>query len=77
MARRCSLTTTTPSIQSTMRCRPKRRLTEPPSLDPADVGLALRYLSDYRVIVLIHPTGQEMVAEASAAAGWAGAHLVW
>ena len=51
-------------------------MTEPPSLDPADVGLALRYLGDYRVIVLIHPTGQEMVGEAAAAAGWAGAHLV-
>jgi pfkB family carbohydrate kinase len=49
---------------------------EPPLLDAADVGLALRYLSDYRVIVLIHPKDQAVVAEASAAAGWAGAHLV-
>jgi hypothetical protein len=50
--------------------------TEAPALDAADVGLALRYLSDYRVIVLMHPNGNEMVREASAAAGWAGAHLV-
>lgn len=49
---------------------------EAPALDAADVGLALRYLSDYRVIVLVHPKGPGVVAEVSAAAGWAGAHLV-
>lgn len=47
-----------------------------PSLDPADVGLALRYLSDYRVIVLLLPSDPGILHEASAAAGWAGAHLV-
>ncbi len=49
---------------------------ESPALDAADVGLALRYLSDYRVIVLLHPTDRGILQEASAAAGWAGAHLV-
>lgn len=47
-----------------------------PALDTADVGLALRYLSDYRVIVLLHPADPGILREASAAAGWAGAHLV-
>ncbi len=47
-----------------------------PSLDTADVGLALRYLSDYRVIVLLHPSDPGILREASAAAGWASAHLV-
>jgi hypothetical protein len=49
---------------------------EAPALDAADVGLALRYLSDYRVIVLLHQTDPGILREASAAAGWAGAHLV-
>lgn len=49
---------------------------EAPALDAADVGLALRYLSDYRVIVVLHPTDPGILSEASAAAGWAGAHLV-
>jgi hypothetical protein len=47
-----------------------------PSLDAADVGLALRYLSDYRVIVLMHSTDPGIVSEAAMAAGWAAAHLV-
>ena len=45
-------------------------------LDAADIGLALRYLSDYRVIVLAHPGGLDVVEEALAAAGWGPAHLV-
>ena len=44
-------------------------------LDSADVGLALRYLTDYRVIVAVHP-GPGVVGEAAAAADWAGAHLI-
>lgn len=47
-----------------------------PALDAADVGLALRYLSDYRVIVVLHPAEPGILHEASAAAGWASAHLV-
>jgi sugar/nucleoside kinase (ribokinase family) len=46
-----------------------------PTLDGADVNLALRYLSDYRVIVAAHPS-PDVLGEAIAAAGWAGAHLV-
>ena len=46
-----------------------------PALDPADVGLALRYLTEYRVVVAVHaPAG--IVTEATGAADWAGAHLV-
>jgi hypothetical protein len=47
-----------------------------PALEPADVGLALRYLSDYRVIVVAHPTDRGVLGEAVDAAGWSGAHLV-
>jgi sugar/nucleoside kinase (ribokinase family) len=50
--------------------------TQAPPLDAADVGLALRYLSDYRVIVLMHPTDPGIVREAAGAAAWAAAHLV-
>ncbi|MDH4142940.1 MAG: PfkB family carbohydrate kinase [Chloroflexota bacterium] len=46
-----------------------------PVLDAADVGLALRYLTDYVVIVAVHPTPAAS-AEAITAADWAGAHLV-
>jgi sugar/nucleoside kinase (ribokinase family) len=47
-----------------------------PTLDAADVELALRYLSDYRVIVVIHPADAGIVREAVAATAWASAHLV-
>jgi len=47
-----------------------------PTLDAADVGLALRYLSDYRVIVVVHPADAGVVREVVAAASWASAHLV-
>jgi hypothetical protein len=47
-----------------------------PTLDAEDVGLALRYLSDYRVIVVTHPRIDGVLDEAVAAAGWSGAHLV-
>jgi sugar/nucleoside kinase (ribokinase family) len=46
-----------------------------PTLDGADVGLALRYLSDYRVIVTVHPSNG-VLAEAVAAASYAGASLI-
>jgi sugar/nucleoside kinase (ribokinase family) len=47
-----------------------------PTLDAADIGLALRYLSDYRVIVLAHPERPDVLQEAIAAASWTVAHLV-
>lgn len=47
-----------------------------PTLDAADVGLALRYLSDYRVIVVAHGLEPGVVSEAVSATTWSGAHLV-
>ncbi len=46
-----------------------------PTLDAADVSLALRYLTDFEVLVAVHPPS-ELLAEAVAAAGWASARLV-
>lgn len=46
-----------------------------PTLDAADISLALRYLTDFEVLVAVHPT-TELLAEAVSAAGWAGARLV-
>ena len=66
------------SIRRTKRRRPclgwSNRATLPP-LRSADVGLALRYLTDYRVIVAVH-VADAIVDQATAAADWAGAHLV-
>jgi hypothetical protein len=45
------------------------------ALESADVGLALRYLTDYRVIVAVH-VADAIVDQATAAADWAGAQLV-
>lgn len=47
-----------------------------PTLDAADVSLALRYLTDLGVIVVVHPPEPAIVSEAVAAAGWSGAHVV-
>lgn len=47
----------------------------PPTLDAADISLALRYLTDFGVLVAVHPT-TELLAEAVSAAGWSGARLV-
>jgi sugar/nucleoside kinase (ribokinase family) len=47
-----------------------------PELEAADVALALRYLTDYRAILVLEPTEPGIVREAAAAAGWAGAHLI-
>jgi sugar/nucleoside kinase (ribokinase family) len=47
-----------------------------PVLDAADAGLALRYLADYRVIVLAHMLDPDLIGEVVSAARWAGAHLV-
>jgi len=45
-------------------------------LDPADVQLALRYLTDFRVLVLVPGLGQATVETAIDGAGFAGAHLI-
>lgn len=47
----------------------------PPGLEPADVELALRYLTDFRVLVAVHPTPAAL-GVAVAAAEFAGAHVV-
>ena len=43
---------------------------DPPSLDAADAGLALRYLPEIAVIVAVH-LAPDVLGEAIAAAGWA------
>jgi hypothetical protein len=55
---------------------PDRSDPSPSNLDDDDLALALRYLSDFRVLVLVHPPGGDLVREARTAAAWAGAHLV-
>jgi hypothetical protein len=47
-----------------------------PSLEPADVELALRYLADYRAIVIAEPQPDGIVAIAAEAASYTGAQLV-
>jgi hypothetical protein len=47
-----------------------------PTLEPADVELALRYLSDYRVIVVAEPGRADLVEVAAAAAGYGEAALI-
>jgi hypothetical protein len=46
------------------------------SLEPADIELALRYLPDYRVLVIAEPLPDASLGVALAAAGWNGAALV-
>jgi sugar/nucleoside kinase (ribokinase family) len=45
-------------------------------LDAADVDLALRYLTDYAVVVLADPAGEDVVGVVADAAGWVGARLI-
>jgi hypothetical protein len=45
-------------------------------LEPADVGLGLHYLRDYRVVVSVEPLGDGGAAVVSEAASFAGATLV-
>ena len=45
-------------------------------IDAADLELALRYLPDYRVIVVAPGLDEAALATATAAAGWSGARLV-
>ncbi|HET7168943.1 MAG TPA: hypothetical protein VFI69_07035 [Candidatus Limnocylindrales bacterium] len=51
------------------------QITDVPTLEPADVGLALRYLSDVDVIVAAH-VAPAVVQEAIDAAAWASAPLI-
>jgi hypothetical protein len=46
------------------------------SLEPADIELALRYLPDYRVLVIAEPLAEASLRVATAAAAWTGAALV-
>ena len=48
----------------------------PIELDAADVELGLRYLTDYRVVVLVPPVRPEVLAVVGDAARWAAARLV-
>lgn len=49
---------------------------ERPSLEAADVELALRYLSDVRVVAIVGPLVEDAVAAAAREAGYAGAPVV-
>lgn len=46
------------------------------SIEAADVDLALRYLTDYAVLVLADSATSDVVRVISAAAGWADARLI-
>ncbi len=46
-----------------------------PTLDAADISLALRYLTDFEVLVAVHASA-DLLAEAVSAASWSGARLV-
>jgi hypothetical protein len=47
-----------------------------PGLEAADVDLGLRYLTDYRVVVLADPSAADVVAVAADAARWGEARLI-
>ena len=47
-----------------------------PTLEPADVELALRYLTDYRVVIVAEPGRPDLVEVAAIAAGYGDAALV-
>ncbi|HEX5825589.1 MAG TPA: hypothetical protein VFY18_14110 [Candidatus Limnocylindrales bacterium] len=47
-----------------------------PTLDSGDLQLALRYLPDYRVVVVADPLGADALATVVAAGRWAGAQLI-
>jgi hypothetical protein len=48
----------------------------PGTLDPADLSLGLRYLADYRVVVVAQPLAADALAAVVDAARWAEARLV-
>jgi hypothetical protein len=47
-----------------------------PTLEPADIELALRYLSDYRVLAVAEPLAPEALQVVVAASRWSGAALI-
>ena len=47
-----------------------------PPLDPADVDLGLRYLTNYAVVVMAEPAEPEVIRVVTAAAQWTAARLV-
>lgn len=47
-----------------------------PVLEPADIELALRYLPDYRVLVIADPIPPESLEVVLAASRWSGAALI-
>lgn len=47
-----------------------------PTLEPADIELALRYLPDYRVLVVAEPLTPEALQVVVAASRWSGAALI-
>ena len=47
-----------------------------PTLEPADIELALQYLPDYRVLVVAEPLGPAALDVVLAASRWSGASLV-
>ena len=47
------------------------------TLDAADIELALRYLTDFRVIVAAGPIDPDAANVVTDAASYAGAHLIW
>jgi ribokinase len=62
-------------IEASIRVVPGE-VADRPSLEPADVELALRYLPDQRVIIVAEPQPDAVVAVVSEAAAYAGAILV-
>jgi hypothetical protein len=46
------------------------------TLEAADLELALRYLPDYRVVILAQSLDEPALAAARDAARWAGAHVI-
>jgi hypothetical protein len=55
---------------------PSDAVPDAPVLESADLELALRYLPDYRVLVIADPLPAGAIDVAVAAAGWSGAALV-
>jgi hypothetical protein len=64
-----------PAAEDDEAARPADPGTDGPTLEPADVGLALRYLTDVGVIVTTH-VAPAVVDEAIDAAAWASAPLI-
>ena len=55
---------------------PPDAIPDRPTLDPADLELALRYLPDYRVLVVADPLPPATLDVVTAASRWSGAALV-